>query len=522
MPSDVRTEVRGVSCQFPYLGPRASTQSASHVSVPTVVASSRLGMFHRWAVIGAVLVFCGIVASLNLSTGMHAIASPPRPLSASPPTVTTTDETQAFLFSPSGHSSGADELGGGSRIPTLHREAASSVAATDVMPVGDGQDESLASFSFVMLSYKAPKSLTATIESLGRSGLLCHPSLRALIVYFQVFDRTSDSKLVHRAVADALSAAAVAANAGRRLSSHHSERHDGEGHGASLAPCNESAERVRVEVMGAPDNLPVAKATFAALKAVRTPAVLYVECDRPILPTIAPSEVRQAVDTALRYVSSGTADVFRLQLYASPMLQPANRGGGHPVKVDAALPLATYGAGPYYDRCLAAPRLSEDACRSAKSRSHVDYTAYCKHWKKFIRDLGSHQQDLCDSFCFMSWITSPQGRTVVDAANKSGTGNGKFTDLLVHEHDKVVCLSSADCNWTNQPTMYLLSWYQANVKRPCEEAKVADCVGKPGRRSAVLQEHFFVKNVTAWASKRHKVCLHQTGLFFHNEVDNRE
>ena len=88
-------------------------------------------------------------------------------------------------------------------------------------------------------------------------------------------------------------------------------------------------------------------------------------------------------------------------------------------------------------------------------------------------------------------------------------------------NDGVICLSSEDCNWTNQPTMYAVEWYRRNIMRPCRANRHA-CVGVPGRRSAVLQEQFFLKGRSKWAASKHKICLHTAGLFFHNEVDNRE
>lgn len=424
------------------------------------------------------------------------------------------------------------------------------------------------SFSVVMLSYRSPKSLSHTLRSLVRAEISRHPQFCEVVVYFQVYEPHTDDSVVS----------------------------------SVLAPAN-----VPYRVIGLAANLPVASATFRALRNVTSDFVLYLECDRPaFFPTWDSvlmqnttheqwtiAKIHQQLQIALRFVEEGTADVFRLQLYSSSELKFLGGGGRRRASapksewspeeaVDQVLPLKTYGQDPYthcrdadhyhqVDDQHGAPVNSawlRGICLSkkkAKQQGDVFYTAYCKHWKRLSRAAGGGgeadpQQDLCDSFCFFQWATSLLSR----AANNSSSG-GEVTKLLpldfdgdldgsnprvqqalqrlqrasLHLHPPdvtvdvgksplttssssqrpVLCLTSAWCNWSNQPSLYRVSWYLQHIAKPCESS-TKYCIGKPGRQSAVRQELYF-KDRAVWGNKEHKICL-STGLFIHHEVDNRE
>ena len=197
--------------------------------------------------------------------------------------------------------------------------------------------------------------------------------------------------------------------------------------------------------------------------------------------------------------------------------------------ISAMLPTNTYGSNPHL-HCQHAPQYHKPAeggssssplvgiCLGSKkhvkaSQGHVFYTAYCKHWSKLQAtggQLDEPQGDMCDSFCFLEWALqkeAPPSR--IQARNVS-----------IHRDSDVVCLTSEDCNWTNQPTVYKRSWFLEEISAPCTGNPSA-CVGKPGRISAVRQEQFYRKHPEHWAQKRFRVCLSR-GIFYHNEVDNRE
>jgi hypothetical protein len=257
-----------------------------------------------------------------------------------------------------------------------------------------------------------------------------------------------------------------------------------------------------------------------------------------------------------------------------------------------------------YKNCAKAPTLTKAHCASAKQKyGNVYNTAYCKHWKKFSNNAIRPQNDLCDSFCFVSWTEmfhprigggggwgaagSPNeqkapnnaaAQGVYDKANAStrylsllpsvvdahaGATKKKGKDapgdsaesrsLSLYNRDamptlrgdpendagveqghprglefgkdgldgvRYYCMTSDECNWTNQPAMYRKEWYEEAIMRPCE-GNVGLCMGSPGRGSAVRQEVYFNKNQTAWGKKKYRVCL-SGGLFYHHEVDNRE
>ena len=423
------------------------------------------------------------------------------------------------------------------------RTAATPIAMTSSANQDDDEnDDARALFSIVMLTYKAPRSLTETLRSLFVSGLYRHPRLHEVIVYFQAMDRASDEKLV---------ADVVAASLAKEQQSASSSSSPPAGRGARVPP---------VRAVGSAANLPVAKAMFAAVGLVSTPLVLYLECDRPALVYDDDDDKENAtgseivprsrfavavVDTALRFVTSGRADVFRLQVYANARLASAR----------PALPRATYGDGPWAGRCAAAPQLTRQQCAEAKQRGdRVFVTAYCKHWVKLQGRHGAAaaaaataapQQDLCDAMCFPRWHALARSARTIAAAGMSQVAMAKFAHVNAYRTSgkqldgarrggddssdddtegaapHVLCTDSEWCNWTNQPTMFRKAWLEASIKAPCL-AHPRDCVGVPGRKSAVLQEVFFVKNAEAWRKRRHKICLHSEGLFFHYEVDNRE
>jgi hypothetical protein len=400
-------------------------------------------------------------------------------------------------------------------------------------------------FTVVVLAYKAPLSLTRTLLSLRESGVARHPLLHEVVVYFQAMDANHDSQLV-RDIAQRMAAAASGDDGDAPLNVQVVVT-AGDGHAdaaaaAAAAEATSSSRVLRIRVVGSSQNLPVAKATFAALAHVTTPLVLYLECDRPaIVPprggggggntnssarAAAVSTTTAMLDTAIRHVVSRRADVFRLQVYAHDALPPGS------------LPRATYGDGPWLARCDAAPRLTARECAAAKQRGdRVFVTAYCKHWAKLERGASSPvvpQQDMCDSLCFPRW--SELARKPRNEGGQGGTAisdvvRAKFSSALSVESggdhgggaldSDVLCTTSEWCNWTNQPTLFRREWYERAIMAACL-ARPRECVGSPGRRSAVLQEVFFVKNAAAWRERRYRVCLHRRGLFFHNEIDNRE
>jgi hypothetical protein len=379
---------------------------------------------------------------------------------------------------------------GATRLPAL---AGSPSAAT----VGS------ATLSIVLLTYKSPKSLAATLQSLGESGVLGHPAVREVIVFVQV-----------RQAADDEGVARAMKGAGRAMSDD-----------AVVPP---------YRVLGDSKNYPVAEATFKAIGAATTSHILYLECDRPAYPFRVPGNARAIIDTALGFLVRETASVFRLQLYDTGALGP---------RANELLPDNTYGRDTH-DRCLASPTFASDGtCATAKkTKGPVFNTAYCKHWRKYAAGPEKGKQDLCDSFCFATWTTSRGSsfvkaragskakfdRVTLYASNGTALGPataageaGQAKDAAAVAAAEVLCLSSEECNWTNQPTMYSKAWYERAIVAPCL-ADRRGCVGAPGRRSAVLQEQFFLKAKSGWAAARHPVCLHRDGLFFHNEVDNRE
>lgn len=174
--------------------------------------------------------------------------------------------------------------------------------------------------------------------------------------------------------------------------------------------------------------------------------------------------------------------------------------------------------------------------RSIKaSHGHEFYTAYCKHWNKLQLKKGvgteeglmpavKPQADMCDSFCFLEWATMGSQMKAANsmlASSRDVAPTNRIQGRNVSTTDEgVVCLTSEDCNWTNQPTLYSRSWFLDSIAKPCLDNPAA-CVGKPGRMSAVRQEQFYLKYPDFWARKNYKVCL-SSGVFYHNEVDNRE
>lgn len=195
--------------------------------------------------------------------------------------------------------------------------------------------------------------------------------------------------------------------------------------------------------------------------------------------------------------------------------------------------------------CLKAHALKPAECAKAKAeKGRVFNTAYCKHGRKFRSP--SAQQDLCDAFCFTDWVeqalnaTEPakqfvkarrdvSWRSTVREPGGGGASSAAEAALgSVPDYDggasatEYLCMTSAECNWTNQPTLYRRDWYLAAIAAPCEKARPNHCIAPPGRRSAVLQELFFSKFPVHWAHRRYKVCVPRIGLFYHHEVDNRE
>jgi hypothetical protein len=376
----------------------------------------------------------------------------------------------------------------GTPPPSTRDEVRHRPEPVELPPVEDTAQASgevpLPDFSIVILSYKAPKSLQALLGSLAKAGILAHAHLKEVVVYFQV-RQPADDELVRSAIGSA---------------------------------------SVKVTVAGDANNYPVATATFKALGAVTTPYVLYLECDRPAFPYDATRfDANAAIDTALRFLSRGVATLFRLQLYDNPLLAEGAHG-------DTVLKENTYGR-ETHKNCLAAPEYAADVCKRAKKeRGPVFNTAYCKHWKKFASPKS--QQDLCDAFCFATWASTDDGpfRGVRSAAPEKFGGVTLYTAAgealgsaakpsSSTASAEVVCLTSEECNWTNQPTMYSKAWYEANIRDRCNSDRDG-CVGVPGRRSAVLQEQFFLKPKSGWAAARHPICLHTQGVFYHNEVDN--
>eukprot|EP00760_Papus_ankaliazontas_P035873 PhM_4_TR8062/c0_g1_i1/m.80330 len=318
-------------------------------------------------------------------------------------------------------------------------------------------------FTICMLSYRAPLSLQHSLRSFRKHGLLQHPNLAEVLVYFQVFDKEKDTKVVD----DVLKGSGVA-----------------------------------YRVIGGAANLPVAEATFRLIRAVRTPYVLYLECDRPVVervgdgPSYTTQVLTRRIQTGLSLLKAGTAHLFRLQLYAS-----------HDVD-DANLPKDTYGRYPIVKSCREAPTYQKDFCLGSKrTRGHVFYTAYCKHWWKW--KSSTVFADMCDSMCFLEWAS---GATVPRPHEKHRT----IVNASVGE-EEVYCTTSEMCNWTNQPTLYRTQWYVDEIMALCEKNREG-CMGPPGRGSAVRQEIFLT---SAWKRKKHRVCVSR-GLFIHYEIDNRE
>ena len=381
-------------------------------------------------------------------------------------------------------------------------------------------------FTVVMLTYKAPKSLGATIRSLVDSNLLQHPSLFEVVVYFQLFDPPHDEALLDGLLKDT---------------------------------------GVRYRAIGRAENIAVAKATFIAIRSVVTELVLYLECDRPVyaFPQLTQQErsdhVRNILTNSIEALRVGkndgqlvaTADVVRLQLYANSLVPDDVK----------ALPANKYGT-QTFENCFKASTFAAGAggvCANSKAVKkqfgHVFYTAYCKHWKKVTDLRDTPQHDMCDSFCFFVWASIAHAAALEESRGRGFgavrqllskiTGRSKFLNgssltaassrlqesnsslvasalfAVAKDQQQLLCLTSEDCNWTNQPTMYRKAWYLDNIAAPCEQS-TGYCIGKEGRQSAVRQELFFAKNRGAWAARRHKVCIAGAGLFIHDEVDNSE
>jgi hypothetical protein len=524
-------------------------------------------------------------------------------------------------------------------------------------------------FTIVMLTYKAPRSLKFALDSFESSGLLSLPNLKEVLIYFQVLEDAKDRAMV----AEWFN---FYRSKGKERAKVRDDRKARNGGGQDTAadldntqfnePAAQSPDVARGEgqhsgrggdysinrariapyrVIGTPSNLPVAKATFEALRQVQTEFVLYLECDRPIFPyflhdpirpksehlaqyqknhrlglleaaggggTVVDTElllerrVRNVIYTALTALELREADLFRMQLYANEGVRETDRTGRPLLRADI------YGSDTYKN-CAKAPTLTKAHCASAKQKyGNVYNTAYCKHWRKFSNNAVRPQNDLCDSFCFVSWTemfhprlsdqastplrmkknalvpNDPQA-TSYDKANASarflsllprvatplssestakknvkgvpnsvespfmslynrdalpnfvegGTEKKKTENLDadvvpgVEQHltadetgkdgldgVRYYCLTSDECNWTNQPAMYRKAWYEEAIMKPCE-GNVALCMGSPGRGSAVRQEVYFNKNQSAWGKKKYRVCL-SAGLFYHHEVDNRE
>jgi hypothetical protein len=420
---------------------------------------------------------------------------------------------------PAGGAAKTPVAGGGGKKPRPTKVPRTTAAATDA-PAGEhsaAEHDSAVehsgsgaaahhgaaadAFTIVILTYKAPRSLAHSLQSFARAGLLSHPKLAEVLVYFQALDAAADTALVA-------------------------------GVFAALRAAGKPAPPFRV--LGDAQNRPVALATFRAVAEAATPLVLYLECDRPAFPYAAAGAAGAMVDQAIAHLvgaGGSNADVFRLQLYSSAALAAGGAG-------NAALAGHTYGR-DVHARCLAAPALTAAACAAAKrTEGAVFNTAYCKHWRKFAGKEGP-QQDMCDAMCFAEWATAaavaPARGEVADkklatvkvfdgAARRiarDGFDSAAEYGAAVDARGEVLCMASDACNWTNQPAMYTKAWFLAAVEAPCR-AHPAKCVGQPGRRSAVLQELFFVKSRAHWAARRHRVCLHRRGLFYHHEVDNRE
>ena len=386
-----------------------------------------------------------------------------------------------------------------------HVDVPSQRSTTEPRPISESYSLPLRNdlFSVVMLSYKSPLSLANTIESLALGGVFQNPNFRELLVYFQVFSEDHDTRVVREAILR-----------------------------ANRAVGNENAS-IPYRILGSRENLPVATATFTAIRSVTTALVLYLECDRPIFafPSLTREQrvkrVRREIDSAVHYTATGKSDVYRLQLYSSPLISDEPQKAG--------LPLSTYGDRPHY-HCQRASLYANSSSPSpdpdrgiclrpsvAKRKyGPVFNTAYCKHWKKLNSAKDSPQQDLCDSFCFVEWATMWHRLSSASPLRAEGqlklSRHVEFTKN--QEGELVLCLTSEACNWTNQPTMYRASWYLQHIAAPCESSP-AFCIGKPGRQSAVRQELYFVKQRKHWADTRHKICL-GSGLFVHHEIDNRE
>lgn len=493
----------------------------------------------------------------------------------------------------------------GGKLIDDHRDGGGDAAAGSSPRASHSDDPALLTFTIVVLVYKSPKSLTAVLQSLHTSGIIFHPQLQEIIVYFQAFENMPDINTVTAAISE-----------------------------WPIGPY-----RQMIRVVGRRENLPVAKATFAALQEVKTKLVLYLECDRPALvyepfpaqlqmqreqerklrdhknelelamkqqhrlekdgrrwgrsrdsreaamkvgidvaaaaavtvaavndgaettgpQTASPAELLESlgvskadqararfaalaiIDTAIRTLAQRRADVFRLQVYANKELESAT----------PQLQPKHYGTGPFYEKCGSAPYFSKSFCGNAKNSDRSLFNAYCKHWAKVQTQVT--QQDMCDATCFVRWhdmisAAAPlqrRGSDIEDAeltpaerlARQKEVGvNDTFirelTDVAKskmiknvrslkdgrEESGSVLCTDSSLCNWSNQPSMYYLDWYRKNVREPCLE-NPKGCVGKPGRKSAVLQEVFFVKSKKDWADRKHRICVHRRGLFVHQELD---
>ena len=377
---------------------------------------------------------------------------------------------------------------------------------TSVKPVGQGPlvDVGAApvvktsrSFSVVLLTYKAPKSLANTLRSLFWGRLLFHRDLLEVVVYFQVLE-----ELKHRSFVDELFAE-FEENAPGLLaqtpSPRPNERVVRDAAAYALPPH---------KTIGDPRNLPVAQATFAALRTVKSEYVLYLECDRPLLPMshIHVSAV-DIVSDGLRLLEDNTAELVRLQLYAGANM------------ADTVLPSHAYTPNSTH-YCSMAARFTAEQCagfHKGSRQQRMIYGAYCKHWKKFV--MQQPQKDLCDSFCFREWVrqhpTKKNSGLVQRRAGNTTIVVGNLTEA--HEF---YCVTSAECNWTNQPTLYSVEWYKTAVMAPCERDANA-CLGSPGRASAVRQEVYFLRHDDAWRNRKYKICV-SSGLFYHHEIDNRE
>ena len=370
--------------------------------------------------------------------------------------------------------------------PSSSNQPLTSAAASTLIPIAN-------QFTVVMLSYKSPLSLRATLRSLVDSELTAHPAFFEVLVYFQM-RRAEDDALV-----------------------------------AEVLP------HTQFRVIGDARNIPVAQATAEAVNSARTGLILYLECDRPVFPFGGPNHQLTVADVtrfklatqstlslAVSYVSTQQADLFRLQLYSSAdyLGDAAMRG---------ILPHNTYGSDPHthcqraalYNTPPAPSSTSqqEGVCLRSKGAvraafGQVFHTAYCKHWAKLQLSpqeqksgIARPQSDMCDSFCFAEWAAWKRPPQRISHRNVTIDGS-------------IICLTSEDCNWTNQPTLYKRRWYLDQIAAPCLRSPEY-CVGRPGRMSAVRQEQFYIKHPQHWAQHRYRICL-TSGIFYHNEVDNRE